>query len=419
MQKFLVLPKSHKSFLSILVFLAISLLQLATACPAKAEANAPVVEKIEGKLALRQTIKVKIKNISPWITRAGSDLSKVILYIDGVAVKFKNHNPGLIQNNTLLFDLQRDEENKDAWTTILGRKGDKTGNKIGDNFCRRPVEVTVGIENELPIQTEEKQLPLVRVDESWVTPFLATGLAFLVLFLILAVKSDIIRDTGDQPGNTQRKMYSLARTQMALWTFVVIIAYVFIWMVTSDISSLTPGIIGLMGISAVTGLGSAAIDSSKKSENKTKRQVQNDAKTSCMIDIEKLNAEVSSLASTINTTPPPADLEDQKITLSTKQAELAAKKKEIEDFEKNLQVLDKKLTPQSSTGNFFKDILNDDNGVSLHRFQILIWTFVLIFIFVGRVVDTLTMPEFDTTLLALMGISGATYIGFKLPDQQG
>jgi hypothetical protein len=58
MQKFLVLPKWHKSFLSIFVFLAISLLHLATAYPAKAEANDPAVEKIEGKLALRQPIKV-------------------------------------------------------------------------------------------------------------------------------------------------------------------------------------------------------------------------------------------------------------------------------------------------------------------------------------------------------------------------
>jgi hypothetical protein len=174
-----------------------------------------------------------------------------------------------------------------------------------------------------------------------------------------------------------------------------------------------------MGISAVTGLGSAAIDSSKKSENNNKRQVQSDAKTSCMIDAEKLNAEISSLMTTINTAPSPINPEEQKITLSTKQAELAAKKKDIEDAEKIIQVLDKKLTPQPSTGNFFKDILNDDNGVSLHRFQILIWTVVLIFIFIGRVIDTLTMPEFDTTLLALMGISGATYIGFKLPDQQG
>jgi hypothetical protein len=29
------------------------------------------------------------------------------------------------------------------------------------------------------------------------------------------------------------------------------------------------------------------------------------------------------------------------------------------------------------------------------------------------------MPAFDPMLLALMGISGGTYIGFKLPNTQG
>jgi hypothetical protein len=28
------------------------------------------------------------------------------------------------------------------------------------------------------------------------------------------------------------------------------------------------------------------------------------------------------------------------------------------------------------------------------------------------------MPEFSTTLLALMGISSGTYLGFKIPERQ-
>lgn len=28
------------------------------------------------------------------------------------------------------------------------------------------------------------------------------------------------------------------------------------------------------------------------------------------------------------------------------------------------------------------------------------------------------MPEFDGTLLALMGISSGTYLGFKIPERQ-
>ncbi len=411
--------------MSFFVVLVLSLLQLPNAFSADGKNNKPSVKpatvidsvmSVEGTLALRHTIKIKVNNIDSLLTHADSDLSRVILYIDGIAFPSKKNKPGLL-HDALSFDLRRDEENKAAWTTLLGRKGDP--NNPNDNFCRRSVEVTVGFENERPIPTAATAVPLVRVDESWLTPFLGAGLAFLVLFIVLAVKSDILRDTGTIEDTSQRKMYSLARTQMALWTFVVIIAYVFIWMVTSDISSLTPGVIGLMGISALTGLGSAAIDSSRQSGKINQRTVEYYTKKSCAVEVEKLNTEISSLTEAINATPSPSNLDEQKTIRAAKQAELAAKKKEIENAEKEITRLNKKLALEPASGNFFNDILNDDKGVSLHRFQILIWTIVLIFIFTGRVIDTLTMPEFNATLLALMGISGATYIGFKLPEQQG
>jgi len=411
MQKFLVLPKLHKYFVSFFVLLAITLPQLTNAYAVKNEEGNPAVESVEGTLALRQTIKVTIKNLPNLMKQAGSDLSKVILYIDGEPFKFKNHKAALIDGKTLAFDLRRDDENKATWTTLLSKKG--------EDFCHRAVSVSIGIENELPIPTLATTVPLVRVDESWLKLFLGTGFAFLLLFLVLAAKSDLLRDAGTIEDNTQRKMYSLARTQMALWTFVVIIAYVFIWMVTSDISSLTPGVIGLMGISAITGLGSAAIDSSRQSGKINQRTLQYDIKKSCAVKVEKLNTEISALTEAINATTPPSNLDEQKITRAAKQAELAAKKKEIENAEKEIERLNKKLALEPATGNFLKDILNDDKGVSLHRFQILVWTIVLIFIFIGRVVDTLTMPEFDPQLLALMGISSATFVGFKLPEQQG
>lgn len=64
---------------------------------------------------------------------------------------------------------------------------------------------------------------------------------------------------------------------------------------------------------------------------------------------------------------------------------------------------------------FFNDILSDSDSISFHRFQMLVWTIVLGFIFVNKVSATLIMPDFDTQLLGLMGISSATYLGFKIP----
>jgi hypothetical protein len=70
------------------------------------------------------------------------------------------------------------------------------------------------------------------------------------------------------------------------------------------------------------------------------------------------------------------------------------------------------------TRGFFRDILSDSNGTGgLHRFQIFVWTIVLGIIFLVSVVTELSMPEFSATLLATMGISAGTYLGFKFPEK--
>lgn len=74
-------------------------------------------------------------------------------------------------------------------------------------------------------------------------------------------------------------------------------------------------------------------------------------------------------------------------------------------------------TPRETRG-FFTDLVSDENGVSFHRFQMVAWTVYLGVIFLMNVYTSLTMPNFDTTLLALMGISSGTYLGFKIPQKQ-
>ena len=61
------------------------------------------------------------------------------------------------------------------------------------------------------------------------------------------------------------------------------------------------------------------------------------------------------------------------------------------------------------------DLLGDEGHISFHRFQIAVWTLVLAFVFVIRLLSELAMPEFSATVLGLMGISSGTYLGFKLP----
>ena len=64
---------------------------------------------------------------------------------------------------------------------------------------------------------------------------------------------------------------------------------------------------------------------------------------------------------------------------------------------------------------FFLDILTEGDGIAFHRFQILAWTLVLGIIFAVTSLNELRLPDFDATLLGLMGISSGAYVSFKMP----
>lgn len=73
--------------------------------------------------------------------------------------------------------------------------------------------------------------------------------------------------------------------------------------------------------------------------------------------------------------------------------------------------------PRASAG-WWRDLVSDDRGtVALERLQVIVWTIVLSGVFLTSVIWDLTMPDFNTTLLALMGISSGTYLGFSLPHR--
>src|ERR1051325_373821 len=74
--------------------------------------------------------------------------------------------------------------------------------------------------------------------------------------------------------------------------------------------------------------------------------------------------------------------------------------------------------PKRPSSGFWNDLVSDERGsVALDRVQIVVWTVILGGIFLYSVIWDLSMPEFNATLLALMGISSGTYLGFKLPTK--
>jgi hypothetical protein len=104
-----------------------------------------------------------------------------------------------------------------------------------------------------------------------------------------------------------------------------------------------------------------------------------------------------------------ATLDKLKTDAKSKRAELEALKKPV-----NAAASGTWSTPSKG---FIHDVLTDSEGVNLHRFQLFTWTIVLGAIFVYEVWRSLTLPEFDATLLSLMGISSGTYLGFKVREE--
>lgn len=65
---------------------------------------------------------------------------------------------------------------------------------------------------------------------------------------------------------------------------------------------------------------------------------------------------------------------------------------------------------------FFRDILSDKNGISIHRFQNVVWTIVCMAVFGYKFWTTKSLPTLDPTLIALTGISSATYLTLKVGE---
>jgi hypothetical protein len=76
-----------------------------------------------------------------------------------------------------------------------------------------------------------------------------------------------------------------------------------------------------------------------------------------------------------------------------------------------------KKVAKKGSYSFFKDIMTSKDGASLHRLQFLFWTLALTAVFVVTVWKTFAMPDFDATLLGLMGLASGTYVGLKIPEK--
>lgn len=380
----------------------------AAAQPANPQTTAnvqPKVISLTGNLEADDRITVEIDNLAEWVSRNPADNpTKLVPYLDGLALRGNYPEEIHTKNNNVHFHLRITPENKKTWIDLLGAPAG----------TKKPVSFSVGLEDQSPFDTvyeQEKLALLTVISPKYGITALIIVLVTLVLLIWLAKTTNLIRQPGPKPIGGKLRPYNLGRTQMAFWFFLIYASYVVIWLITDALDTITPSLLGLMGISAGTALSEALIDSGKDSAKQGTLQDLTAEKETLEQSIPELQSQIAAVQARETMTPDDLSNRDNL-------------NKQLQEYRTRLAQITqqiKSLTPPASAGvtaGFLRDILSDGSGYSFHRFQIFAWMLVLGVIFLSSVYNQLTMPEFSTTLLGLMGISSGTYIGFKFPEQK-
>jgi hypothetical protein len=359
-------------------------------------------------------IAVEVDQLSEAIEKDKINPRDLVLYLNGRALKGVNALPiEDASGKNLSFQLKRTEDSREAWSTLLGRPS------LRSNL--REVTVSVGFPDKqaLPFSDSNQTRRInLRVYHGWwaVGAFIAL-LVVMVVFVRLAKRGYLIRDSNPpNPPAGKLKPYSLALTQAAWWFFLVIGSFLLIYLITGDYNTITDQALILMGIGTGTALGAAMIDATKRDTADTELTGLRPERAKLEAEVKELLATEAELKRNIATAGAKATSEDQ-LALRDTSVAVQEKQAKLDETIKKIDEAEAGLSKPVSEG-LRKDLLTDVNGVTLHRFQMVVWTIVLGVLFCIGVYKDLAMPEFSGTLLALMGISSGTYLGFKIPERQ-
>lgn len=366
--------------------------------PAKA-AELSIVAKGEGdrpqdyRFRIGEVLQVRVRG--PLVDKIRSEWSKtraLALYFDGERVVKLLSPPrqnAAGQDLLLGFPLVRDAENdvnRQAWDRLFRSKHKYLMN----------VEPSLEIGSELPLMVRSPYPLQFYVAKNWVVwMIVVAGVAiFLGSFWLLIHKTRMLREAESQN-------FSLGKSQMAFWGLLVVLSFVGVWLLTGAMERIPPQALILLGISGATGLSAVVIGNGKRAGVRAKRDERQKELDALRSEELKLQARQLRLQAGFA-----AEDHDRLATLA---AEIDVKQREID-------LLDQQLGVRKSH-SFWRDICDDGGGMSFHRLQVVAWTLVLGVVFVQSVARVMSMPEFPDSLLTLMGISNATYLGFKFPEK--
>ena len=372
---------------------------LAPAMQAQEAASEPVVVrelagiKTSDRIQLGSQVTVCVKGLHDWI-KGGNDPNSLRLFLDGhmlsSSVPTAISPPSQDYVNFMAeFDNANKQERAEWVATMDAVRNASNGRAL----------LSVGNSSSREAFASDVYVPFKLYPWFY-------GIAFVLALLLLGVlvwlgrTTNLLRDPGGQtgePGPLPSRPFSLGRVQMAWWFYLVVAAYVYICLITKVSEVPTGSVLALLGISATTGLAAVSLDKNKRSDAEIERSNLEAEQMALETRIEELRKKGSDLGAAL-------------------QQELQAKEQRFSEVKAAHSRQSVRVSQVSSRGLFW-DVLTDGDGVSFHRFQMVVWTIVLGLVFAWQVYRDFSMPEFDPSLLALMGVYSGTYVGFKFPEK--
>src|SRR5258708_16577391 len=254
--------------------------------PAVAGVSTPR-ENAERTAFLGDWVTITVCNLEGFAAEAGTHKKVITLYVEGLDTGLKAQKVDY-DTGRMTFALEHNEKNEAFWAPFLY-------NPLQTHT--EDLVVSVGEQGEKPLPRlpgANMRFTLDKIYLDWTT-FVWMGLLIAVIFFCVryAVKSDMLRDAPAVDG--VRQTYSLARVQMAWWFILVVIAYVFIWLITGDRNTIPPSILALMGISAATGLAAAVVSPRAVERAAILRKAFDDEKAAIDTKVQQIGVELPSI----------------------------------------------------------------------------------------------------------------------------
>lgn len=238
------------------------------------------------------------------------------------------------------------------------------------------------------------------------------GIIGTVAVLIVAVLVGLFKGRGVFGALIDmRGKYCLSRLQILLWTALVIGGYVGIAAPKGDFVNIPNEVLGLLGIALGSTVVSTAIKANQVLNGQTASEGQRERQIAASAQNEMLRL---------------LGIAQPELLSADEKASLLAHISDDERAELNRQIAIQRKP--SFMDLFTQEQVGTEHLIDIGKLQMFAWTVVALAIYGAMLVEKLTLPVDEVrqltelpnvtgTILTLMGISQAAYLGMKLPNQ--